>query len=231
MAASTHVPLRVTFHLATPIVVPTFDKTLDAVLSWARVQQATAQGHADPISLQHDLPVARHLPTVEQDWCFKASNLEYHWCGDRFMTFRIKRQKLTDYVDAFSSGVLRKPPAVDSTRGVTAAGLYETARRPCDQIKAWCIGDPQALRELLRQVTFLGKMHARGAGQVQQIDVDEDDHALVAWTNRSLPVSSPLLAADGAGRSDMLGALRAPYWKRENFQVVKVLTNSGQIEA
>ncbi len=72
-------PVRIEFTLRTPMIVPTTGKHLDALLSWAAVQQADFFGETDPVAAQHQTGLARHR--VGDDWCFMASLLEYEWIG------------------------------------------------------------------------------------------------------------------------------------------------------
>ena len=102
-------PLRIAWQLATPIIVPDAPIHLDSVLSWARVDEATQAGEADPLAFQHDLPLERL--TTPSSWCFKASWLTFDWVGEPRLFHYARRSDPTEFADACSVGLLsRRPP-------------------------------------------------------------------------------------------------------------------------
>jgi len=208
-------PVRVTFSLRTPVVIPYTDKHLDALLSWAAVQKAEFEGHDDPWTLQHDIGVEKH--ECSQAWCFKAGLLTFDWVGERNQLHYIKRSKLEDYADAHMDGLLDRRPAFDAGRGSTKAGSYFAPTRWVKSVTGFAVvRDMHRFEELLPWVTHIGKLRHKDYGAVSSFSVDIDPAAMHLWSQRNLPPDS-----DQATRHvPAAGALASPYWKRENHREV-----------
>ena len=210
-----HTPVRIEFELRTPMIVPTTGKHLDALLSWAAVQQADYSGSDDPIALQHHTGLARHR--VGDDWCFMASLLEYEWVGEPDQVHYIKRSRLEDYAGAWDAGLFRKKPYFDGARGATKAGSYLQPMRWARKITGFAmVEDMDRVKDLLPWITHIGKLSHKDFGAVSGFELREDVAAQVAWRKRALPAKSPL-AMDHVRA---IGALVSPYWQRENFKQV-----------
>lgn len=208
-------PVKVTFLMRTPLVVPTTAKHLDALLSWAAVQEADFADHDEPISMQHDTGIAKHH--VGTAWCFMASCLEYEWLGEADQLHYIKRSKLEDFAGAWCDGLLNKRPYFDGARGTTKAGSYLQPIRQANRVSAYAVvDDMKRFEQLMNWVTHIGKLAHKDWGAVRSFEIAHDDQALSSWSKRNLPVESPF--AIGAPR--MMGGLVSPYWKRENHCVV-----------
>lgn len=207
-------PIRISFQLRTPMIVPPGPKTLDAVLSWAAVRQAEFAGEPDPLLLQHETGLSRHQ--VGDEWCPMASYFESMGASPAEPFHYIKRQKLQDYTDAWLNGVIKKRPAFDAQRGSTKAGLYMQSSRWVDQLTAWAVVDDEArFTSLLPWVTHIGKLHHHDAGAVKSFEVIDDETAQQRWANRPIPLGS-----DAATPNHVMATscLRSPYWKRSEFQ-------------
>lgn len=208
-------PVRVTFTLRTPMVIPPGAKHFDALLSWASVKEAEFNGHAAPFDMQHNIGVAKH--TAGSDWCFKAGAIEIDWLGDREKLHYIKRQRIESFADAYMDGLLDKRPYFDGKSGATKAGSYIEPIRWTKNVTAFAIvEDLQRFEELLPWITHIGKLHHKDYGAVNEFKIVEDPLANTMWTRRNLPVNSD--AADS--HVLMMGGLHSPYWKRENHKPV-----------
>lgn len=208
-------PVRIELTLRTPMIVPTTGKHLDALLSWAAVQQADFFGADDPIAEQHKTGLARYQ--VGQAWCFQASLLDYEWIGEPDQIHYVKRSKLEDYAGAWDAGLFRKKPYFDGARGATKAGSYLQPMRWVQKIRAYAIAeDIDRVEELLPWITHVGKLSHKDFGAVSSCTVHEDQAAHNFWTRRTLPSDSPLATS----HVKAIGALVSPYWKRENFSQV-----------
>jgi CRISPR type IV-associated protein Csf3 len=213
-------PVRITFDMRTPLVVPAIDKSLDALLSWAAVQQAEFHDAPDPIAAQHDIGLARH--EVDGHWCFQASYLACQWVGEAAQVHYIKRQRLQAYADAWVDGLLDKRPAFDPQRTSTKAGSYFQPIRWASSVSAYgVVSDMKRVEELLPWITHIGKLHHKDFGAVRSFGIEADVLALTKWTRRNLPVSSPFAVA----HSKAVGGLVSPYWKREQHTEIMVPTN------
>ncbi len=203
-------PVRVTFEMRTPLVIPYADKHFDALLSWAAVQQAEFNGHDDPWKTQHDIGVAKHM--VGDDWCFEAGHLEYDWTGERSQLHYIKRSKLEDYADAYMDGLLDRRPAFDAGRGATKAGSYLVPIRWAKTVTGYAmVNDMERFGSLLPWITHIGKLRHKDSGAVSAFSVSEDPVAKTRWLQRNLPKGSGVASS----HAPAVGGLVSPYWKRE----------------
>lgn len=210
-------PVRVTFKLRTPMVIPSVDKSLDSLLSWAAVRQAEFNDASDPLQMQNNTGLMQH--SVGSDWCPMASNLTYDWIGDPYQAHYIKRSKLEDYTDAWMSGLLTKRPYFDGARGVTKAGSYLQPIRWVRSLTAFAVvEDMQRFEDLLPWVTHIGKLHHRDYGAVSAVTCVPDSDAGVKWAQRNLPKGSSFASAHVQG----IGALRSPYWDQKNHVEIAI---------
>lgn len=210
-------PVRIDFYLVGPMIVPSTDKSLDALLSWAAVQQAVYQDKHNPISHQDNTGLARHV--VDPEWCPAASYLQYEWVSPPFVHHYIKRSKLTDYAAAWDEGILSKRPYFNAAQGPTKAGSYVQQARWAIKITGYAlVADEARLVELLPWVTHIGKLHHKDWGRVGRFEVSHDVVALTQWSDRNLPAKSIY----AKGYASCMGALRSPYWKRENHGLIAV---------
>lgn len=210
-------PIKVTFRLRTPMVVPSTQKSLDSLLSWARVNMAEYHGHDNPWINQHDIGVGVHQ--VGEDWCHMASNLIYTWASEHDQIHYTKKQSIGEYADAWQALVLKKRPSFDGTSGLTRAGTYMHPIRWVERIEAFAmVADMDHFRQLLPWITHIGKLHHKDYGAVCGFDMVESPEAQMHWANRILPVGS----SEAKDHADGVGCLRSPYWKRENFQRVLI---------
>lgn len=216
----TNTPVRVTFEMRTPVVVPSTFKPLDAVLSWAAVQQSDFHDALEPIAAQHNIGIAVHTGVSGEpsEWCFKASELKYEWLDQEPSQIHyIKRQSLESYTQAWTDELLDKRPAFNSQSGHTKAGSYVATIRWASRITAYAVvHDMKRLMNLLPWVTHIGKLHHKDFGAVKSFTVLEDIEANQLWTNRILPVGSPFATNHCMG----FGGLVSPYWKKENHRDV-----------
>ena len=113
-------------------------------------------------------------------------------------------------------GLLAKKPVFDGSRGATKAGSFMVTLRWVKRITGYAlVEDPARFCEVLAWVTHIGKLHHKDYGATSGISLAIDDAAKERWMQRVLPIASPY-----AKGSRAIGALRAPYWKRENHQAV-----------
>ncbi len=209
-------PLRVDFTLRTPMIVSPTSKTLDALLSWAAVRRADFNGELQAWSVQNETGLGRHQ--VGDTWCPMASALLIEWQSEPEQVHYIKRQNLTDYSDAWMDGVLKKRPSIDTSRGDTKAGSYVQQTRWVKNLHAYAlVQDMDLFAGLLPWVTHIGKLHHRDYGAVKSFTVTEDDFALQMWARRPLPVGSEHASPEHVLA---MGALKSPYWKREEHTQV-----------
>jgi CRISPR type IV-associated protein Csf3 len=211
-------PFRVTWTLASPMAVPLVPIHLDGLLSWARVHEAENAGSEDPWAQQHDLPLERF--ETAKGWCFKASWVQLHAYDDEmpFPMHVVRRSDVTEFARAWESGLLgRKVPLFDPARGLTKGASLQHSMRSYHSATAFGVGDLDGVRRLLGHVHSLGKLRRRSAGRIVSVEVAAFVQAAEAWRARHLPQD-----AEAKGYVSDIGALRAPYWKRETFVPVQI---------
>lgn len=210
-------PVRITFTMRTPMIVPAVDKPLDALLSWAAVQQAEFADEVDPISTQHQIGIAKH--DVGGEWCFMASNVSYEWVSSAAQVHYIKRSRLEDYAGAWDDGLLSRRPQFDGQRGMTKAGSYLQPTRWATTVTGFAvIEDLDRVRALLPWISHIGKLRHKDFGAVRSFEMVEDASAAARWQRRNLPLHSPF----GVQHLNGSGCLISPYWARENQREIKV---------
>jgi CRISPR type IV-associated protein Csf3 len=193
------------------MVVPSTDKPLDAVLSWAAVRRADYEGQADPWSMQHNIGVRRHA--VGQQWCFMAGNMLIEWDGPMDSIHYIRRARLEDHVQAWSQGLVSTRPPFDAQRGPTKAGSFVQPIRWVRQIRAFAVvDDMDRFKSLLPWVSHIGKLWHKDFGAVASFALEHDATATERWQQRNLPIGSECATA----HVPAVGSLVAPYWKAEN---------------
>lgn len=209
-------PVRVEFILRTPMVVSPTVKTLDALLAWAAVRRADFQGTLTSWEVQHETGLAKHI--VGESWCPMASDLQIEWQSEPEQVHYIKRQSMANYANAWIDGVLKKRPSVDTSRSDTKAGSYVQQTRWVKGIRAFAmVEDMRLFSSMMPWVTHIGKLHHRDYGAVKSFAITEDASAMSLWVRRPLPPDSPFATSDHVMA---MGAIKSPYWKREEHAPV-----------
>lgn len=204
--------LEIVFDLVTPVHAPTQPIHLDGLLAWAKAQRALRAGE-DPYAAAEDLPLAKCLTTDADRWCWKASQVRFQNLHGRFRMMLIRRADTwamaVDH-DAVHAGC----PNVLS--GLVGTGPYKAYKWTApmliaQQARAWCVGDPEAILDLLGDITHLGKLRRLDCGRIANVRVtpvtDPDDPR---WQLRTLPGQPDALP----GFQPAVCTLRAPYWDR-----------------
>lgn len=204
-------PLRIDFHLETPVKVPEYPIHLDGVLAWAAVQEGVLQG----ISMEE---AQKHLPLEiarqDEHEVWKASWIDFSH-GPR-MAYPMSRpfevqSIILDMGHAYKWKRRNKwDEYVDS--GVNKAYLFTHPVRLSSMARAWCVGDKDQLNYLLNTwITHLGKLARLDMGRIKDITIMEDKRALDRWSWRTLPWPKENYIS-------VYETTSPPYWKRENRQ-------------
>jgi len=212
------VPLRIEWRFATPWCPPPVAMHLDGLLAWAQVEEARARGEGitDFSPFLDNLPLAKH--ETPSGWVWKASMIEsFDVLGSerRYMT---RRTALTEFSVRMGSGMIEGRPLaeIDTVRGPYKNDAFWYTIEHAVGARAWCMGDPQRITELLAFVTHLGKRSRLDHGRV--IDsiagvVNEDPVAESGWQRRYMP--EPV-----EGHVPAMGRLHPPYWMGEGARQV-----------
>lgn len=217
-------PLRITWRLLTPVVVPDSPIHLDGLLSWARVQEAMEAGDniADPFEHQHDIPLERL--STDLGWCFKASWLRFNWSGQPRTLHYVRRSEPVELATAFREGLLgKRQPQWQGATGHTKGYSLVLQERLVDQAEAFAIGEPERISQLLQRISSLGKLRRLAKGLVSSVDVQRIELAHCQWWMRNLPADfdqPPKQCALSLGR------LFSPYWSSQRGTVLIPLDHS-----
>ena len=208
-------PLKITFRLATPAVLPDSGLHLDGLLA---LMQMESVGDGDVDCAIADLPLEiADSPDGGPKWVFKASML---WPERPFpvatMPYRRKLDRIEElgYEDDAVRGVIRKLPGGRLQR--TAHYKWwslQAGVRWADSMVAWCIGDKAGVVELVSRVTHVGKLARLDMGRVVESRVERDEDAHSFWRWRNMPfVDHPAMTVTHA---PTVGCTHPPYWRRD----------------
>ena len=164
-------------------------------------------------ALTADLPF--ELFEHEQGDCWKASTFEvvgYHEQTRRYMTAKTPVQAMAL---AIGRGLVdpKGGSIIDTQRGPGKNSAFYYTLEFADGLQAWCIGDRDALEDLLSGVSAMGAKTRLGHGALQPYEdgrffrIVPDETAHVRWQHRNLPVRLHERLMPGAG------ALKPPYWR------------------
>jgi len=216
-------PLKVTAHIAEPIIDYGDGMHLDGLLAYAKFRQRQRAGEEfpDPNHVDwptdFDLPLSRwqaplagecHARLLDSNgklWGWHASDIQW---PDYAIEGSVALRKMTDQdqmVRGTDAGSLKSSTGLLKNRDKT----YPT--RQARRVWWWAYGDASRVRALLKEVTHVGKLHGHGQGRVQSWEVEE------AAVDRSLIDKSTLMrrmpaSAVEATRPPVRGTIRAPYW-------------------
>ncbi|RME80351.1 MAG: hypothetical protein D6771_09565 [Zetaproteobacteria bacterium] len=200
-------PLAITLTLARkPIVLGDDLLHLDGVLAWLVARQRADQG-SDTMRTPDELPLAREQRG--NAWCYKASAFAFY--GVEFGGALELRRSAQDFAFALTSPAT-KAPNIKVFRDEAQYKMWNLrfpffyASKAC----AWCIGDEDAIRRVIRDLRYIGKLARLGCGQVLRVGVQYDERAHELWQYRHLPWPQEDYA-------QIFGRCTPPYWDRIGF--------------
>jgi CRISPR type IV-associated protein Csf3 len=195
-------PLKIVFRLGAPVVVPEYPIHLDALIARMAVERA-----AFDLSAQEALPLARH--ETGNGWVWKASWVEFSGITQRWLSESIRRYDAWGRARDHARGVLDRFKKLNPGTGPDKAYQFFTPMMAASEAHAYCVGDIQAVSELLQNLKYLGKLHRLGYGRITAVEILEDERAMEFWRYRTMPESVP-------GYVLVWSCLRPPYWERRN---------------
>lgn len=216
-------PLKVTFIFASPVVMENeYPLHLDALLSWARVQEAGEQGLENPWKIgSEDLPLAR---AGEGDsWVWQASKLVFTPKTPRELINMQRKSDPSAYYADFDQNLWsndktpkppekrKLPPTINTQSGQHRAYQYYVAYQWMEKAEAWCVGDADRVKSMLERLTHIGKRGRGGFGLISSVNVEPCQETDL-WKLRVLPGSVPGL--DGIEYAPVMSPPRAPYWDK-----------------
>lgn len=213
------IPLQVTARIRGPIALPHGPLALDALL-------------AAQVALRERLPPPRHAADCEpiEIPVEREPGGRFHLCSfsvskfERYDLRYVNRRSPIEQYQALGDRKVR--------RAQITAGPDKSYRIPLevgyvvgDRLDWWCVGEADALRDMLRSVTHLGKRRAVGLGRVESWEVRGCD----PWGGfpvmaegqplRPLPTDWPGLCAQAATE---YRTLDYPYWDHTKEELCAV---------
>ena len=183
---------------------------LDSLLAWSWIFEheperlaMTTSGIAEEI---YHPPVPLKRVEIGDDWWYACSFAIGETAGERttFWHKRFDAQIAEDYAD-FGG----RRAKVNSK-----SGPYKGYRMPITiflipRLTWYCVGDATEIRELLENVTHIGKKRSQGYGRIRRWAVGE--------TSEDLSWMRPTPDENG----DEVTSIRPPYWESSNLRVCK----------
>ncbi|MCM3609534.1 hypothetical protein M4D49_29090 [Cupriavidus pauculus] len=224
-------PLRLTWRLSTPMATSGYPIHLDDLVAFAKTRMELRMAGYGEEGLGSSIrDLARVLPLEREErpegrvWkasaLVPADNIQVTH-GMRFWT---KKTDPFDYASRFDQGHLAirtkrenmKPYAlkIDTQRGLLKNGFKFFTVKHVPVLQAWCVGDEEALRELLdpacgSPLMWIGARGRSGLGRISAFEMVRDEAAFDLWQRRTLP-----WAYEGATELEL--ATEPPYWEPAN---------------
>lgn len=204
-------PVRITFDLLTPVVMPSSPFHIDALVAFfaAREAQFDEKSTDDAVL---NLPLGRAgNPSV-----WTASQVLFK-AKDTGQTLPIRRMTNIPRMAADRRAGLMETKINSINMGTGHFKAYDArfTVQSCSHAVAWALTtDQDRLTELLSEVNSLGPIRRNGWGRIKKVTVVVDEDAKVLWRMRNLPSNASDLAL--ANHVLSTGTLNPPYYERKN---------------
>jgi len=195
------------------MVLPTRPIHLDSLLAAALVSRAMATNAPDPYSEQEKLPLRKEGAGPDWVWC--ASQVFFDKTNQQSVAM-VRPYQMMDWAERFGKVWTGKRNVIPQGTGPMKSEQIFLPIADVTNVQAWGVGDIDLVRQLLSELTGLGKVTRNGWGRIDQIDVVPDDLAEINWRRRSLPASMSHLALPQ--HVEGTGNVRPPYFQRRNWQ-------------
>jgi CRISPR type IV-associated protein Csf3 len=191
---------------------PAFGLHLDGLIAWSLVQESLNSGHVvdDYEAIISDLPFDRHECGA---WC-ASQFFPVGWAGQeqRYFTGKTPVEDMAKYIGA-GAVETKGGSIIDTARGIAKNHQGYITLELVRGLRAWCLGDADAIEELLSKVHAVGVKTRMGFGSLLPFDdgklwrITPSKDANQHWMRRSLPTR---LTEDSY---PSFGSWRAPYWR------------------
>jgi CRISPR type IV-associated protein Csf3 len=215
-------PLHIRIDLVSPLAA--FDKRpsyLDGLLSGVYGERLLADQGAsvarpglDPFQEALNLSAFLEDTEIGGEMIWKASRLVPAWIGPLQWWTMTRRTDPLNYMWGQDTGLVKSNRAsVDLNSGQERNYFWYLPIREASHLDAWCIGDPDAIRDLLGSARSIGKHRNNGFGLVSRVHVQHDEVAHQKWRWRPLPVEETGSEEDPAlTYAPAFETVRPPYW-------------------
>lgn len=217
-------PIRITATLDSPIALPTGPLALDGLVMWAAAQRLDLAplGFRDAVDVE--IPIAKSA--CGRVYLASSSIVDWWELHERrFVNRRFPVAEAQVFGEPRFKRINLSAGAQKMYRIPTAVALPEH-----DTLAWFCVGDREALVDLLTCVTHLGKRRAVGRGKVRAWTVETcepwSDGFPVVREGRALRT----LPAEWPGLVDPVLAhevISPPYWQRERAETCAVPEQAG----
>ena len=223
-------PLEIRFRLATPMLVHSeMPFHFDALMAYAVSRESEREGSADPWADAEDLSEILGREGGGDTWVWQASRMEvlsrhpypkiYESANNLRFTdparfYEDLDQGLWQTRGKVNPETFRIDPNSGQQRGYQMYLTTSNAR----EVAFYVIGEEEAIRFYLSQVTHLGKGSKNGHGRISNMEIRDCPEAANLWRKRWLPEGMP--GTDGMAYAPVMGRLRQPYWDRTHFHPV-----------
>ncbi len=206
-------PLQIDCQLAGPWAPPSFGLHLDGLIAYALVNRhvrAADTSVNDYDEIIADLPFAKH-----ENGVWKASIFHpVGWLGQerRCLVAKTDTQHMSVLIEQ-GQVEAKGGSTIDTVRGIAKNAQVFFTIEHLHGLRAWCIGDADAIADLLSDVTSIGIKTRMGFGALQPYPdgsywrVQACDGASVAWMRTSSPTQ--LIAESYPA----IGSWKPPYWR------------------
>jgi len=210
------IPLQIDCQLSGPWCPPQFGLHLDGLVAWAMVDEHVRAG-ADVESYE---PILAGLPLDKHEsgvW-MASQFFPVGWMGQerRYVTGKTPVQHLALSIGA---GVVDTAGGsiIDTVRGIAKDHAGYITIEHVRGLRAWCIGDEDAIREYLNRVFAIGARTRMGFGTLKPFEdgslwrIEPSDESEEKWKLRSSPVQ--ITQESYCAR----GAWKPPYWRGDDI--------------
>lgn len=209
--------LKITWTFTHPLVLSGgFPLHFDALLAWARVQEAEELGEEYPWEAQEDLPLE------ETHGVWKASKVSFDPLSQPEI-FSMTRKFDLNALSLDMGRVYETRRAKNKFNAASGEFKAYDMRVSCQWMKkaeAWCVGDKDRIEELLRRVTHIGRLTRNGFGRVKTVSIESCPvEETENWRLRALPLGSGQ-EKPGEVYCPSQQTCRPPYWKKTNTEAV-----------
>jgi hypothetical protein len=191
-------------------------------VAWAVKEEALRNATASSAAVDYaaiiaELPFEKH--ETPDGWCWKASKLEVIGYLGQERRYLTAKTPVMDMALAIGNRVVEEKGGsyIDTVRGLGKnAALYYPLEH-AQGFEAHCIGDYDALGELLQEIQAIGAKTRLGHGSLRPYDdgklfrLTHDESAHEKWKRRNAPerLSEAMYPA--------VASFQPPYWKGKDY--------------